>query len=601
MNDITEYKLPTNAYASFDARSIRDLIIRKLNEDDNISFTDQNFEGSNLNAIIDIVAYSFHTLLFYLNQTSSESIFTDTQLYENMNRIVKLIDYKPIGKQTSIVPININVTGSLTSNGFYTIPRYSFVSSNGKTYSIVSDSSFGGGYKSQILMYEGRFNEYPVSTAIGEPFESITLLPGEDILIDHFNIFVYIKESDGKWYEYKKTPSLYLVSPQEKSFECRLNQNKNYEITFGNNINGRQLQEGDEIAIYYLASTGNEGQITKNLFNESPINIFNTDQFDDIFEDVKDTTLEYITIENSVDVQISNTEDSTLYDEEETTENIRSNAPKFFSSEYKLITKPDYQNFIDRNFKNFIYDVKVGNNSDFLNHFTKYLTQELRIRSYSEYNNVLFNQYNYSDTFNVNNIYVTAVPKFKKGNSVVTRSNYISTSLKNNIINSLRRYKLLNSEVTFLDPVYLEVDFLVIQSRELRTVRHINNTELVIVKNSSDIINETTIISKVYNIIKNYFDNVKLGEVIDIKGLNSQIISIEGVNAFYTRRTDTNYRSEGLSLGFYNPIYNGADLKVIDSNYQLYYFQIPYIRDYTKLLQKIRVDNVTRSRIVDEY
>ena len=70
MANITEYNLPIDAYASFDARSLRDLIVDRLNNNSDISFTDQNYEGSNLNAIIDIIAYSYHTLLFYLNQTS---------------------------------------------------------------------------------------------------------------------------------------------------------------------------------------------------------------------------------------------------------------------------------------------------------------------------------------------------------------------------------------------------------------------------------------------------------------------------------------------------------------------------------------------------
>ena len=38
------------------------------------------------------------------------------------------------------------------------------------------------------------------------------------------------------------------------------------------------------------------------------------------------------------------------------------------------------------------------------------------------------------------------------------RSNYIPVQLKNEILLELRKYKLLNGEVSFLDPVYLAVD-----------------------------------------------------------------------------------------------------------------------------------------------
>ena len=81
MANFTEFNLPTNAYTGFDAQSLRDLIIDRINNDATINFTDQNFEGSNISALIDIIAYSYHTLLFYLNQTSSESNFNDGDLW----------------------------------------------------------------------------------------------------------------------------------------------------------------------------------------------------------------------------------------------------------------------------------------------------------------------------------------------------------------------------------------------------------------------------------------------------------------------------------------------------------------------------------------
>lgn len=609
MEEITQFDLPVNAYASFDAQSMRDLIIDRLNNNSDIGFTDQNYEGSNLNAIIDIIGYSFHTLMFYLNQTSSEAVFTDTQLYENMNRIVKLIDYKPVGRQTAVANMDIRGTNSLTL-GYYTLPRFSFISSNGKTYSVPRDITFrkttnGTEIMQPIdntLFYEGRFQEYPSATAVGENSEVINLLPGPGVNIDHFSIFVFVKEiKSNKWYEYKRVPSLFLSDSNDRSFECRYNQNKNYEIKFGNNINGKKLTSGDSIAIYYISSAGQTGKITKNHFNQTSINIYNTTRFDEIFSQIKDTSLNYIDIANSVNINASNTEDSTDYDTEETVEDIRTNAPKFFSSEYKLITKPDYENFVRRNFKNLIYDVKVSNNSDYLNTFRKYITTELGLNSFTDHSNALFNQYTFSDSFNFNNIFFTIVPKFKKDNTVVTRSNYISPALKNEIIQEIRKYKLLNSEVTFLDPVYLVVDFVLKSSTENNIVQNKDYTSLVIERNTTSIINDNTMIDKVYNIINNYFNTAKLGQVIDVKKLNADILGVEGVVGFYTYREDLDLKANGLSLGIYNPIYNGRDLKIFDSNMQLKYFQIPYIENQASIKNRIKVEAVTKSSVVTEY
>ena len=102
-NKFLEFNLPQDAYVAFDAVSLKEYIIDRLNE--NEKFTDQKFDGSNLAAVIDIIAYSYHVLLFYLNNTASEVNFDQATLYENMNKIVKLIGYKPAGKQTSIVPL----------------------------------------------------------------------------------------------------------------------------------------------------------------------------------------------------------------------------------------------------------------------------------------------------------------------------------------------------------------------------------------------------------------------------------------------------------------------------------------------------------------
>ena len=59
------FLLPKDSYVAFDANSLRELIINRLNEQN--VFTDQNFVGSNISAIIDIVSYAYNTLIFYLD------------------------------------------------------------------------------------------------------------------------------------------------------------------------------------------------------------------------------------------------------------------------------------------------------------------------------------------------------------------------------------------------------------------------------------------------------------------------------------------------------------------------------------------------------
>ena len=609
MANFTEFNLPTNAYTGFDAQSLRDLIIDRINNDASINFTDQNFEGSNISALIDIIAYSYHTLLFYLNQTSSESNFNDAELYENINRIVKLIDYKPVGKQTAVLPVEIKGTSDLSA-GYYTIPKFSFATSQGKTFTFTKDVTFEkttsdtetiSAIGSQ-LMYEGTLQEYPIINPIGEKFEVVNLLPGGNTTIDHFNIYVYVKEvnSNNKWYEWSRVPSLYLSKPNERSFEIRYNENKNYELKFGNSVNGRKLNQGDQIAVYYLKSSGTDGKVTKNTFNSSSLNIYNTSQYDNILTDTQDTSLNFLTIETVLNTTISNTEDSTDFGEEENADEIKQNAPRFFSSEYKLTTKDDYKSFVERNYKNLVYDVTVQNNSDYTNDYLKYLNDELGLTDYSLETNALFNQYYFADSSDANNIYLTIVPNLRKNKSVITRSNYLSNALKEKIRSEIADYKLLNSEIAFIDPVYLNLDLSLRFSGEVNRLRYKDSTQLVITKQARALINEDDLKSKVYNIITTYINNLKLGDTIDVRYLNNEIEKIQGIESIETLRTDLNRSTPGLSFCVFNPIYNGKDKKVFDTRCKLKPYQIPYIESPVAFKDKIVVKSqVTNKRVVE--
>jgi len=247
-NDVN---LNTDNYAAFDALSLKSLIIKRLNS--NTVFTDQNFEGSNISAVIDIIAYAYNVLLFYLNQTAAESTFSTATVYENINKIVKLLGYNPVGFQTSILPFKAYASYQLAA-GTYTVPRYTYFTINGSIYSFNNDLTFtkstsGTEYLSvfsdQNLLYQGSYTEYPTYIAIGEPLESIVMIivdsNNNNIIIDHFNIDVYVKDNTvqtPKWAKWEPTQSLFLERSNAQKYEIRLNEDGRYEVKFGNNVNG---------------------------------------------------------------------------------------------------------------------------------------------------------------------------------------------------------------------------------------------------------------------------------------------------------------------------------------------------------------------------
>ena len=70
---------------------------------------------------------------------------------------------------------------------------------------------------------------------------------------------------------------------------------------------------------------------------------------------------------------------------------------------------------------------------------------------------------------------------------------------------------------------------------------------------------------------------------------NALMTKINELIEFKTIRTDINLSVPGLSFCLFNPIYNGKDLKFIDTRWKLKPFQIPYIENELEFKNKLKV------------
>ena len=601
---MADFLLPKTGYLNFNSISYKNFIKDRLNA--NGVFTDQNFEGSNIAAINDILAYSFNILLYYLNRTSTESMFTESQIYENMNRIVKMLDYKPIGKQTSTLSFLASSTGLTT--GLYTIPRYSYISLGNTKYSFNEDITFSVGVSttydlsnmySQKLLYQGQYMEYPLYDAKGQDNEVIYVVPGTNVLIDHFNIDVYVKSIDsGTWSQWEKTPSLYLENALESKFELRLNENKNYEIKFGNNINGKSLKTGDKVAIYYLQSLGSDGEIGVNNLKGKKLTKYTSIQYDAIMNDVNIEDIQFMSLSQMGLLGFDNNSISTYYNSEETVESIRSNAPGIFRSQYRLVTEDDYLNYVKTNFANLVHDQQVANNWKYLSEQVKYY-YDMGITNPNNVSNLLYNQLHFADSCNFNNIYITVVPKtISNAQSPTT---YLSPSQKELILSSMKNVKTMTAEVILLDPVYIAVDICVPFTSLAATLDDVNNTILYVVKDPNSRRDVTSIQNDIYGLFTSYFDrkNILLGQILDINVLTTNILNVGGVSTFYTaRKDDSSIKYTGLSMLTWNEIYP-LDLLHVTKNTAYSYFKYLYLNDMSTFVNKIVVvaENATYENI----
>jgi hypothetical protein len=599
----TDFTLARNNYTSFDALTLKQLIKQRLNEEG--VFTDQVFEGSNISAIIDIIAYSYHTLLFYLNSTASESLFSESTLYENMNRIVKLIDYKPNGYQTSILSFEATANKNLLPN-LYTIKRYSYFTINGLYYSFTGDISFnklteGDEFLQSLsdnnILHQGQYFELPVQNAIGENFETATIvvkdnITGEPVFIDGNSIDVYVRDTNtGKYNFYNETNNIFLLGPESLSYEKRINENGFYEIKFGNGIFGKRLNEGDEILIYYLKSDGESGVVSPNQLNGNNLNFFTTPQFEAISKDIYATqNITFLTPQNAQNIAFSNQNSSTNPKEKETVDEIRINSKKSFQSQNRLVTIEDYETFITRNFSNIIQSLNVVNNKSYINEYIKYF-YDLGLDRPNDDPRFLFNQLKFSSSGESNNVYLFGVPAIKNVNEN-NEVNFLSTSQKNSIVNAIETQKMVNIEIIPQDPIYTGFNLGLSLPNEKLNLDIINETFLVVKRDVSVRNSAESIKQQVNNIFINFFDNLKIGDLVSISNIINEILTVQGVTEVITRRVTNNItlQSPNLSLLVFNSSYPEIDINTISSDIQLPFFKFPFL--YNKsILNNIIVED----------
>lgn len=589
-----EFPLAKDTYAAFDAISLRNLIIQRLNDQGIV--TDQNYIGSNLASIIDIISYSFNTLIYYLNKTSTESTFSEAQLYENISRIVKLLDYKPVGYQTSTLAFRCSAEATFDV-GVYTIPKYSYIMIGNTPFSFNEDVSFGitssylateiSDLTNKKLLFQGAFRENPLHTAAGDPSEIVTINVS-NAQIDHFNIDVYVYESQrNKWVQYKNVPSLFTEQAFSRSFEKKLNSNFLYEITFGNGINGRKLESGDKVAIYFLQSSGESGVVGPGTLIGSKKSLFTTTTFEQIRQDINEEQYNYLNISSFNNLYFDNVVGSTMPKDIETADSIRQNAPANFKSQYRLVTQEDYETFIKTNFANFISDVKVFSNWDYTGSYLKYF-HDINLNP-SGFNQILLNQVLYADSCNFNNVYICAVPRVSQGATL----KYLLPAQKEILISNIQTVKTLTTEVTFMDPIFKAITFGV-KTNNIVNVNDAVYAQLELVKSSSSQRSSRSIQQEAITLFKTVFSPVdaKLGTVLNYNALVTQLLSINGVSSIRTRRVDTNETFEGLSFFVWNPTYPDLDKQAVVNNTTMKDFELLYFEGLSIIESKISVVDV---------
>ena len=233
----------------------------------NSNFTDYNFEGSNLSAILDVLAYNTYITSYNANMVANEVFIDSATLRENVVSLARNIGYIPRSRKSARATVSffVDFSNSDLQSSFVTLNK-GIISTSSKSFSnqsfvfsilenITKPVLNGVASFDDIKIYEGSLvtNKFTYSTNnLNQRF----ILPNSGIDTELLSVSV---ERDGVKSNYILHKNILEIDKNSKVFFIQEVDDERYEIIFGDGIFGESLQNNDEIEVSYIVSNGESG------------------------------------------------------------------------------------------------------------------------------------------------------------------------------------------------------------------------------------------------------------------------------------------------------------------------------------------------------
>jgi hypothetical protein len=306
----------------------------------NSNFTDYDFEGSNLSALIDVLAYNTYITSYNANMISNEVFIDSATLRENVVSLAKNVGYTPRSRTSSRAVISFFVnTSTLSTNPIsLTLQKGLVCTSNAFgntsfTFSILEDitvpiindiASF-----ENIEIVEGTYLTQNFTVDVNNLNQRFIL---SNANIDTSTIRVNIRNTKDNTVTRKflLSDSLFNVTPRSKVFFIQEIEDQRYELIFGDDIFGKKLDNQNYINASYVISNGENGNgLTSFAFSGRII----------------DNNGRVVPTGISLISTISPSQGGS---EIESVNSIRNYAPRIYSAQNRAVTANDYEALIPR-------------------------------------------------------------------------------------------------------------------------------------------------------------------------------------------------------------------------------------------------------------
>ena len=333
----------SNDLTTLDFASIKENLKTYLKSQD--LFRDYDFEASNINVLLDILAYNTNLNSFYLNMVANEMFLDSALLRDSIVSHAKELNYIPRSFRSAQATVNI-ILRDTSENATVLIPRgtsftgtagnrnFTFTTNqNIQALSTANDNEF---LAAGVVLYEG---DYVQDSYVADTQNPVRYLITNKT-IDTTSLRVTIIEDNGATVlNYDIRDSLFGLGATSQVFFLQAAENDSYEIVFGDGVIGRQPKNNSIVLIEYRACNG-----------ELPngIGTFTAD------DDISTASVTSIAV-------TSKAAGGAI---PESIESIKFNAPRAFTTQERVVTAQDYATLLKANFSE-INDVAAYGGEEF--------------------------------------------------------------------------------------------------------------------------------------------------------------------------------------------------------------------------------------------
>ena len=291
-------------------------------------FTDYDFEGSALSTLLDVLAYNTHYQSLYYNLVVNESFLDSASKRSSVVSKAHELGYTPKSISSAKAYINITmINNQLSAPDIMEIPKYSPFTANidGSTYTFYSTETHlaqrdGSVYTfPNVIIREGTPLSYRY--VINESNTRAVIIP--NLNVDTGTIQVKVQENTEvvDFSTFVQSDTILNINGTSKVFFLKELASGQHQLQFGNDVIGQALRPGNIVTIEYFVSKGSLANGCRSFSYGGQL--------------LPNTTASVLTIDPAFGGS-----------EGESIEDIRYNAPRFYTAQNRCVTTEDYRSTI---------------------------------------------------------------------------------------------------------------------------------------------------------------------------------------------------------------------------------------------------------------